>query len=528
MADEADLLRRIHSLADLDLAALLCLISREHCIVTTEPPELDDLVSELRLVASRTFGLSSAVVDCTPQTTLEELVASIQIQPRYPSPAPPTPSGLNPAARSSSSSSSPPEYTLQRRGTDASRLHGGQQQQYAHHRQNSRNSTHFGNSATAAAASSSRHQTTPPQIANVILAKNLDRAPRVVQIQCLELLRTRRILTRTSVQTAPKQFLFVAVLAGDGPESEAEPASSHAAARLVNHLNDFFYIAHWHDPEDGFAHLEEEEQEQEQEQDGARAEKAAMAARSGEGGSEDAEDHDDDYESMDEADSASSVVVRRSVAEMSVLTKTPTLQTSRSRSNTNTETDAQQQRPSKPAYAHTTTDPGPSSPLTPPFASPPPSYPFAYPSPPPPGPFSSSPPPPPLLPESAITLLSQRACAVATDVDVLRYQHNVVAFLRLHRAVFPAAAASASPLAARHLGRLSACLAALHGLDFVTPALVALATRKTFPHRLRLAPAARERSLQWGSDPAAAAAVLAGLAPDDVLDDVLAAVAPPL
>ena len=41
MADE-DLLRRIHELEDLDLAALLCLISREHCIVSTEPAELDE------------------------------------------------------------------------------------------------------------------------------------------------------------------------------------------------------------------------------------------------------------------------------------------------------------------------------------------------------------------------------------------------------------------------------------------------------------------------------------------------------
>jgi hypothetical protein len=82
-------------------------------------------------------------------------------------------------------------------------------------------------------------------IANVIIAKNLDEAPRQVQIQALELMRTKRIYTRTSVQNAPKRFLFVALLAGgEGP-------------RLTKHLNDFMFISHFHDPEDGFPNLED-------------------------------------------------------------------------------------------------------------------------------------------------------------------------------------------------------------------------------------------------------------------------------
>jgi hypothetical protein len=82
-------------------------------------------------------------------------------------------------------------------------------------------------------------------MANVIIAKNLDEAPREVQIQALELMRTRRIYTRTSVQNAPKRFLFIAVLAGgEGP-------------RLTKHLNDHMFISHFHDPEDGFPNLED-------------------------------------------------------------------------------------------------------------------------------------------------------------------------------------------------------------------------------------------------------------------------------
>lgn len=79
----------------------------------------------------------------------------------------------------------------------------------------------------------------------MIIAKNLDEAPRQVQIQALELMRTKRIYTRTSVQNAPKSFLFIALLAGgEGP-------------RLTKHLNDYMFISHFHDPEDGFPNLED-------------------------------------------------------------------------------------------------------------------------------------------------------------------------------------------------------------------------------------------------------------------------------
>lgn len=82
-------------------------------------------------------------------------------------------------------------------------------------------------------------------IANVIIAKNLDEAPKAVQIQVLELMRTKRMYTRTSVQHAPKHFLFIALLAGgEGP-------------RLTKHLNDHMFISHFHDPEHGFPNLED-------------------------------------------------------------------------------------------------------------------------------------------------------------------------------------------------------------------------------------------------------------------------------
>lgn len=56
MADEI-LLDKVHDLSDLELAALICLVAQEHCIIDTEPSGLDDLVQELELVPfDRSYG----------------------------------------------------------------------------------------------------------------------------------------------------------------------------------------------------------------------------------------------------------------------------------------------------------------------------------------------------------------------------------------------------------------------------------------------------------------------------------------
>ncbi|KAI1469782.1 uncharacterized protein F4812DRAFT_302843 [Daldinia caldariorum] len=486
MADE-DLLQKVHGLEDLDLAALLCLVSREHCIVSTEPDELDTLVEELQLVASHTFNLSSALVDCTPHTTLDDLAASIQLRPTTP-PPPPQPSQLQPPTPRTPSAS-----PLRRRGTDASYLHSG---------------GGGGVVGRTATPTTPRHQSPfstttllspPPQIANVVLAKNLDRAPKDVQIQCLELLRTRRILTRTSVQTAPKQFLFVAVLGSAG------------AGRLVSHLIDFFYVSHWHDPEDGFAHLEELEERE--------------GGKGGEGEEYNNNNNNNNNSSSSSRnrrrrrkggetasiDSASSVVHRRSTADSM---SAPALITS-----TSTSASASASRPgpsrSSATYVNredqmttTTTTPADQVSLSSSRAS---SSSFTFPS----------------ISESDIATLAARARQVSQDVDVLRYQMNIVSFLRMHRAVAPGGG-GATPLATKHLDQLAKCLAALHGLDYVTPSLVALAVKKIYPHRIRIAAPGQERSMQWGSDLSAIEALLEGMDAEYVIEDVLSLVEAPL
>ena len=49
MADE-ELINKIHELSDLELAALICLVAEEHCIIDTDPEVLGDLIQELQLV----------------------------------------------------------------------------------------------------------------------------------------------------------------------------------------------------------------------------------------------------------------------------------------------------------------------------------------------------------------------------------------------------------------------------------------------------------------------------------------------
>ncbi|KAI1391530.1 uncharacterized protein F4822DRAFT_188319 [Hypoxylon trugodes] len=425
MADE-DLLHRIHALEDLDLAALLCLVSREHCIVSTEPAELDTLIEELRLVASQTFNLSSTVVDCTSRTTLDDLAISIQLPPPTPTPNPPL-QLQTPARRTSSVS------PLRRRGTESSYFHGH-------------------SNSNAAQTPTHTHHT--PQIANIILAKNLDRAPRDVQIQSLELIRTRRILTRTSVQTAPKQFLFIAVL---------EPAG---ASRLVTHLNDLFYVSHWHDPEDGFAHLED-------------------------GGLDLYEDGDDGKGGETASLDSASSVVRRSTVDS--ITATPKPKPGRSRSASNIKGGNYKTRDDRSILSSRSR-------------------------------ISAF----PRITESDIATLALLARQTSVDVEVLRYQMNIVSFLRMHRAAAPGGG-GATPLATQHFGQLSKCLAALHGLDYVTPALVGLAARKVYAHRFRVVEdPIHERSMQWGSDLAAVEALLEGVGAEDVIEDVLSMVEAPL
>ncbi|KXJ93107.1 hypothetical protein Micbo1qcDRAFT_53219 [Microdochium bolleyi] len=440
MADE-ELLHNVHQLGDLDLAALLSLINREHGIISTDPEALDDLVAELQLVAADAFGLTSTVVHCNPRTTLDDLAAALLVPHSVDDTLSPSRAD-SPVISRTGGGSYFDSHQTNRPQQPANRQQGFSPQQSPLQQHNS-----------------PRSPTTPggrpPQIANVILAKNLDRAPKAVQIQCLELLRTRRIYTRTSVHAAPKTFLFVAVLGAD----------SGGAARLTPHLNDYFYIAHWHDADDGFPRLEEaaEDEEGTEREDGNSTEAGYGTGDSNEPSTSDDDDNDESFATVDTRSLASyeSVVRRKKTPKLRRLTE----------------------------------------------------------------PSSTSQTPRPLFSSRDLATLAVLARVVSVDIEVLRYQMNIISFLRMHRAV----GGGIAPLATQHLDLLVRSLAVLHGIDFATPAIVALAAKKVYLHRIRIVSDPRdERSMQWGSELAAVAALLEGVGPEDVIDDVLSMVAPPV
>ncbi|KAK3195933.1 hypothetical protein K4F52_000800 [Lecanicillium sp. MT-2017a] len=354
MATDDRLLEKVHDLSDLELAVLLCLISREHCLISTPAGAIADLVSELQLVAGKTFGLEAAVINCSPTTTLEDFASALLSKNQ--------PSGTN---------SSPPRAEP----------------------------SYFSSNPKSPASQTS---SPGPHIANFVIARNLDLAPHAIQIQALELLRTRRIFTRTAVQVAPKQFVFVPVLESD----------SGGQAHVTPHLNDYFAIAHWHDPDEGFVNLEEVE---------------------------------DEY--GDDAASTASVVKAARSGKMEAL-----------------------------------------------------------------------------ISEDDITSLREQAQQVQVDVDVTRYQMNIVSFLRMHRAVDK----GITPSATRHFAQLMRNLAPLHKIDYVTPALVALAARKVYLHRILITEPEKERSMQWGSNLESVRNLLQGVGPEEVIDEVLNMVTAPV
>lgn len=389
------LLSKVHTLSDLELAFLLSLIAREHCQIRTPSAcDIPDLVAELTLLSTNIFALQPVIIPCTPQTTLDDF-ASALLLPRQTNPS-------DSPASTRSRSVSP--FTT---------------------RKDPQSSAGFflANSPTSPQQQQQQQQ---PSIAPIILATNLDQAPKAVQIQALELLRTKRIFTRTSVHTAPKTFLFVAVIADD---------SARPGGELNQWLNDRFHIAHRHQPEEeGYPNLEEAED-----------------------GDPSTPIQEKDYKRRGSSDSSSSVLI---------------------------------------------------------------SKPRRRPPPPPP----TKPNPNPRISEAEISLLSQLSTTVKTDIDVTRYQMNIVSFLRMHRAV----AGGITPSASKHLEQLVKCLAPLHGLDFVTPSLVQLAARKVYLHRIRIVTADKERSMQWGSELGAVEAMLEGVGAEEVLEDVVGLVGVPL
>ncbi|RFU31260.1 hypothetical protein B7463_g5057, partial [Scytalidium lignicola] len=355
MADDI-LLAKIHDLSDLELAALICLIAQEHCIIYADLDTVNDVVQELQLIAAKVFGLTHAVVHCSEHTTLDEFAHAIL------------------SVDENLSRSTTPIRTRQ----DSYFIQNPAFQSIA--RSPVPDSLAFDNKS----------------IASVLILKNFDEAPLQVQIQALEMIRTKRLFTRTSVHSAPKQFLLMALVAGRG------------GPRLTKHLNEHMFISHFHDSEDGFPNLDETDSDTE---------------------------------------SSSSVVKKSYTKEVLPL---------------------------------------------------------------------------PAISVEDIDQLAHLSDQMTFNMEVKQYMLNIISFLRLHRAV----GGGITPAATQHFEKLAKLLGTIHGLTFVTPSLVALASRKVYLHRIQIARPENDRSMQWGSDLNIVKEILDGVFPEDVIEDVLGLAGP--
>ncbi|PKY00084.1 hypothetical protein P168DRAFT_322542 [Aspergillus campestris IBT 28561] len=240
-------------------------------------------------------------------------------------------------------------------------------------------------------------------IVDVVIATNFNYVDERIQLQALELMRSKKLVAQDGIYVAPERFVFLPLVA---------TASSDAQPKLNRHLNDHLIISHYHDTEDGYVYLE-----------------------------------DANGWISDDQISASSVVRKSDIP-----------------------------------------------------------IPREH----------------PLVDQAAVEKLEEAANAVIVNADLIRYHQDIVVFLRLSRAVAGGISSRSNIL----FMKLSKFLAALHGIDFLTPSIVALAAKKVFRHRIVVATTEDDRSLQYGSDPAVVAQILAHANPDTILESVLALEAP--
>ncbi|KAL1966886.1 hypothetical protein VTN77DRAFT_3851 [Rasamsonia byssochlamydoides] len=363
----------ISDLTDLDLAVLLSLIAQEHCLIETTSDCIDDVSKELALICQNTFGLSYALLDCSEETSLDDFSTRILA----PDPVP-TGRQYSPSLTRHAAESRYPSFKS---------AHGIQEH----------------------SMSVKDNYLDERKVVNVVIAKNFNRTRDDIQIQALELLRSRRIFTKTAVHGTPKVFLFIAVIASDESSSRKLP--------LNRHLNDHLFLSHVHEPQHGYPNLED----------------------------------DDSWISDDRASISS--VVRKSRVDV--------------------------HRRSLRQHK---------------------------------------------IDEEMISKLRLARDNVFVSAEVARYLQNIVVFLRLNRAV----AGGISAKATNHFLLLAKSLAPLHGINYLTPSIVALAAKKIYRHRIIVASAENERSIQYGSNLNAVSQLLRDVNSDAIIDKVIGEVEAPL
>ncbi|KAI9043394.1 uncharacterized protein KD926_003545 [Aspergillus affinis] len=242
---------------------------------------------------------------------------------------------------------------------------------------------------------------TEHRVVDVVIAKNFNSVAEDIQVQALELMRSKKLALKDGVLEAPADFLFVPLLARRSEQDQP---------RLNPHLlkNDHFIISHFHDDSDGYIYQEE----------------------------------NDDW--LSDSQMSASSVVRKSEAPQN-------------KRNPN-------------------------------------------------------------IDRKTLDKLERASNAVTAGADIVRYQQDIIVFFRLSRAVVGGISVRSNI----HFKTLSKLLATLHGIDYLTPSIVALAAKKVFRHRIVVAKPEDDRSLQYGSDLKTVSQVLAYATPDTILESVLA------
>jgi len=195
----------IQQLNDLELAVLASLVAEEHCLFSTDTQSTRDLRDELHAICTHTFGLEAVSITCDSKTSVDDLNEALLVE-----------------------------------------SHEDPDEVQGLHEQRSTAALGVGFSSLRKSSSPSpSHDLESRRIANVVIAADIDMADTGVQVQILELLRTRRVFTRTAMHTAPKDFLFIGIM-------------SRTGARLTHHLNDIFCMSHFHASEDGLPYADGE------------------------------------------------------------------------------------------------------------------------------------------------------------------------------------------------------------------------------------------------------------------------------
>ncbi|KAJ5315670.1 hypothetical protein N7476_005977 [Penicillium atrosanguineum] len=193
--DDPSLEDIVRQLSDLEVALFLCLVAREHCLIETTGDGIHDLAKELALVCSHTFDLSYSILDCSETTSIGDIQHEI----------------LTADARKS-------------------------QERPSYFRLKTASSSNLSLGMTPRDRSKSPIPSLLPtdiNVVNIVIAKDFNLVDDDVQVQVLQLMRSKNLVTEMGFLNAPEDFLFIPL------------------------VNEHLLISHFHNPSDGYVYLEE-------------------------------------------------------------------------------------------------------------------------------------------------------------------------------------------------------------------------------------------------------------------------------